>query len=501
MKKKGFTLIELLGVIIVIGLIVLLAITVIMPNIRNFGGQLDDISKKVIDTAVEMYLDKYSNSYPKNNGAIYYVGLQELKDEELLEKKFLDNHFKKGEYPVVKISFNKSSPTYTYLYKKDGTRPDLIGEKYALNSYVWYSGFLWRMIAKNSDGSVKLIMEHSVTTLSFASLTGKKYNESYVRMWLNEYFLSKLKFTNLLVPAEWCASTTSDPEDTCYDFIGIRNAETIPTSTTSEGLAFTVNTTGTGIGYVRPVINIRGDAVVSSPVSMTVANGTSTTTQNVYVVGKDASNPAYGSKLNTVNISVGDYVKASSGYVWRVIEVGSDYLKLIQSTYATKTSYSFSKSNTSIYALTDTSVIIGQYLNSTFINDSNVTPLNDFYYDKVDFQGEIYTSGMNYNDTTLKKSNPVIGAKFFLPKLGEIMTVPGYPNGSTYSASNTATLTMTASSSNEIYYINAISSSTAPTINAVSANTTLYLITTYITNNASVSSGYGTPNAPYVIAP
>ena len=78
-------------------------------------------------------------------------------------------------------------------------------------NYVWYSGKLWRITAINPDGTMKMITDDLITTISYNPNTdvnfydiSKKddtsYTGSYMYQWLNEDFLDTLyNYQNIIV--------------------------------------------------------------------------------------------------------------------------------------------------------------------------------------------------------------------------------------------------------------------------------------------------------------
>ena len=93
--------------------------------------------------------------------------------------------------------------TYNYM---DGTY--LKGEQ--TTNYVWFDGFMWRIMGKNTDGSIRMIIEENVTAIPWESEnTAQDYDNSYVNDWLNNYFYPKLEHKDLLVNQTWCSETTT----------------------------------------------------------------------------------------------------------------------------------------------------------------------------------------------------------------------------------------------------------------------------------------------------
>lgn len=52
-------------------------------------------------------------------------------------------------------------------------------------NYFWYSGFTWRIIGINKDGTVKMVTQNPVGILSWGE-DKRSYESSFVRKWLNE---------------------------------------------------------------------------------------------------------------------------------------------------------------------------------------------------------------------------------------------------------------------------------------------------------------------------
>ena len=99
---------------------------------------------------------------------------------------------------------NSTDGTYNYM---DGTY--LKGNQDS--NYIWFDGFLWRIMGKNADGSIRMITEENVTAIPWgAGGTAQDYDHSYINDWLNNYFYPKLKDKDLLVNQTWCSQTTND---------------------------------------------------------------------------------------------------------------------------------------------------------------------------------------------------------------------------------------------------------------------------------------------------
>ena len=78
------------------------------------------------------------------------------------------------------------------------------------SNYIWFDGFLWRIMGINEDGSIRMITEENVTAISWgAENTALDNDNSYVNDWLNNYFYPKIKDKDLLVSQIWCSEKTN----------------------------------------------------------------------------------------------------------------------------------------------------------------------------------------------------------------------------------------------------------------------------------------------------
>ena len=88
------------------------------------------------------------------------------------------------------------------------TSEELFAQQPLNGNSLWYSGFLWRIMGINADGTVRLITDENVTAIPWgAEDTAENWDESYARDWLNNYFYSRLKGNNIIKEEIWCNET------------------------------------------------------------------------------------------------------------------------------------------------------------------------------------------------------------------------------------------------------------------------------------------------------
>ena len=224
------------------------------------------------------------------------------------------------------------------------------------SNYIWFDGFLWRIMGINEDGSIRMITEEMITVIPWgAENTALDYDNSYVNDWLNNYFYSKLKDKDLLVNQTWCSETTTDSNSrrtTCannlskvqkpigllsldeYNLVNstssyIYNLQSVWTSTpynTSNewGVGRVINDSNNNYSVintrgVRPIINVL--------FNITIVGGNGTLT-DPYII--EETNNITGSLKD--NSRVGEYVMYA-GRNYRVVETSNHGTKLILDGY------------------------------------------------------------------------------------------------------------------------------------------------------------------------
>ena len=563
MKKKGFTLIELLAVIVILAIIALIAIPVITNVIEKAKkgaaessalGYLSAVENQVainaVDTSKEDIVDgEYEVSVlaskgvtVKGNGpksGTVTITKGQVTACSLVIDKYTVTCLGNGKVQVGKeveeeklegteissiaqslLDNNTTYGNYTYM---NGTYLKGVQE----NNYVWYNGFLWRIMGINENGTVRLITEENVTAISYgASGQGLLYatNEGYINDWLNKYFLSNLDSskTDIITKSDWCLNTTTNKtsaRQTCeggttfnasvglitldeYNLSGASSTNSTyylinsqyywtltPDSTSNAWYVF-----NDGIAHlddvsfafgVRPVINVSADAVITG------GNGS---LSDAYILNQTSESKT--GKLNE-KASSGEYVSLD-GKTYRVATKESNGIKLIYDGYYEETPGTIYKMVYGTDNTFTTSSGIGQVLNGdvlTWLGNSDKIIESNWY------QTSGFDKGTKYTSILEDKTNP-IKTKVGLIRLGEMMSGQSasiltknytvrseYSNSANYWTMNKYNSTSYAWRVNDVGNANdgdvAITRGVRPVI-VVSTDTT-------------ISSGNGTLSSPYII--
>ena len=562
-NKKGFTLIELLAVIVILAIIALIATPIILNMINdakksasvdsaygyieavgysNSMSMLDstkypkiedgeDIDITTIEDKVKLkgtkpssgkititkgritkatlcinnYNVEYDGKEAKTNGT---CGSSEVayKEEPILEK---------AKKLVYENGTCKTEGTYNYMrgcYIKGAST----------NNYVWYNGFMWRIMGINSDGTVRLITDENVTAIPYgARKTAENYatNTGYIHSWLNDYFYNKLNSTKSIIQngSYFCSETigatlTNDTvRTTCtsgkevnasvglisYDeyylagtsssYLNIGQAfwTMTPYSTSSAWGVFSgVSAYDNGVTNtfgVRPVIN------VDSTSTITKGDGT---TSNYYVLSENKNSNITGTLEE--NVTSGEYVKLE-GKTYRVVSKESDGIKLILDGYVVKSKYGSNNTFT-------TTSGIGATLNGDVLTSLGLST-SDKIVETTWYQGDAIDYGFKYTDVLNSTSNGVT-AKVGLIRVGEMLAsqsstiltknytaASSYNNATSYWLMNKYTSTSDAWGVNSDGYAN------------YSGVTSTYGVRPVIKvkTDLTISKGNGTWNSPYEI--
>ena len=115
MNKKGFTLVEIIGVVVILGLIALLAFPKILNMIKQSENKLSDSAKTLIYMASSQYTAKYINDFPKVEGNVYCITIEDLIKEDFLTTSIQNENL--GDFGLqtkIKITINDNQK-YDYI--------------------------------------------------------------------------------------------------------------------------------------------------------------------------------------------------------------------------------------------------------------------------------------------------------------------------------------------------------------------------------------------------
>ena len=580
--KLGFTLIELLAVIIILAIIALIA-TPIISNVINdarisagrsetqmiYGGinnycatiemkkQIGTLDSEDIDCTEKSSFTTeeiskmvnlgnakvISNTY--SNGKLTNLVIESNNHTFTLcsSGKFaMDDEECDGEVALVGSPIEEKAKELVYennACKTDGTTYQYMGGCYIKgnpnNNYIWYSGFLWRIMGINADGTIRMITDENVTAIPWGEYnTAQDWDNSYAKEWLNNYFYPRLKGNNIIKEETWCSETTtssSSARTTCennlstqpsnvglmtldeYNLAGSFNSYlkigqyqwTMTPYSSSD--AWYVYSSGhandnsvTSTNGLRAVINVNSD------VTITGGNGTLGATWSSqtgpYILNEDKSVEVTG-KLNEKATS-GEYV-LFVGRKYRVVDKDSNgNTKLILDSYYEETEgtvYTMSYGSNNTFSK-DTG--IGQKLNSDVLNwltNNSESEKAKLVSDYTWYQNN-FASGQSYS-VSLNEENPTrsIQATVGLIRVGEMLSgqsssilTKGYTTASSDSNANTY-WTMTPYSSSYAWHVYSDGSAYY-----ISVTSTYGLRAVIVVNSdVTITGGNGTWSNPYQI--
>ncbi len=411
-------------------------------------------------------------------------------------------------------------------------------------NYVWYSGKLWRITAINSDGTMKMITDDVITTISYGSDVNfydisKKddttYTGSYMYQWLNEDFLDTLyNYQNIIV------------EDSTWNITPLINNSTIGKNT-SVGLLnrheYYLSYKNIGnIGYPGGYLNIGYDWWLLNPCSSSYvwavtnsgndSNGVGSPSStygvrpsinlksNIQLLGgsgtKDDPYTILGDKepatANTTLLNtrtIGEYVifdedgNNTTKELYRIVSIEDEKVKLNKNDYIKNGTTTLTKkfSTSTPYGNGDSDDYWDYYLNNTWYNSLAQKNMLDkgTYYIKEISRGTSYKNSLcNTNNTTeitkdCVKTTSIWNTGYVgLPRYGEMFASQ---QGGGYSGSSSMWL-ITPSSSSRVYYTEKTGD-----VSFIKLSTTIAARPSiYLKSNIVITGGDGTKSNPFTIA-
>ena len=486
-NKKGFTLIELLAVIVILAIIALIATPIILNMIENakkgaakdsaYGyieaidfqnsmSGIDNEKYKMVGPGQDLDvtgLDVKVKGTRPTSGTVTIDSSGRVINAELCINNYIVTYdgqtattgSKCGETEdevVVKnntiLDKAKSLVYKDGICKTDGTTYSYMGGCYikgaSTNNYVWYNGFMWRIMGINSDNTVRLITNEIVTSIAYSSSSAAltyATNEDYIHDWLNTYFLGNLNDTKSIIKkgkyfcSETIGSTLTDESvrTTCtngkeveasvgmisYDeyyladlsssylnigqYFWTMTPYSAPYAWNVYSSGYISNSTVTTANGVRPVINVDATSTI------TEGDGT---TSNYYVLAEDKTSDTTGTIRE--NVTSGEYVKLE-GKTYRVVSKETDGVKLILDGYY-DTNVAYGSNNTF-----KTTTGIGAILNGevlTWLGLNNSTKIKDAIW----YQGTEMNIGATYKTPLTEEEGTGISAKVGLIRIGEMLS-------------------------------------------------------------------------------
>ena len=417
-----------------------------------------------------------------------------------------------------------------------GMTPEEWFAQQPLNNSLWYSGFLWRIMGINRDGTVRLITDENVTAIPWgARNTAQNWDNSYAKDWLNNYFYSRLKGNNIIKEESWCSETTTDEysaRTTCANNLSTETAKVGLLTIDEYNLAGGINSyldidqyqwtmtpyssssawlsNGGAIDHgVSNAYGLRAVINVNSDVTITGGNGTLGETWSSeagpYILNEDKNVEVTG-KLNEKATS-GEYVMFA-GRKYRVVDKDSNgNTKLILDGYYEEPSGTIYKMSYGSNNTFSTTTGIGQKLNVDVLNwlvqESDTTNKNKLVNNYTWYQnnfgyGQSYTISLNEENPT-RSINATVG----LIRIGEMLSgqsssilTKGYTTTSGYNNAYRYWTMTPYSSSSYAWGVNFDGRAS----DSIDVSSTLGLRAVIVVNSdVTITKGNGTWSNPYQI--
>lgn len=371
-----------------------------------------------------------------------------------------------------------------------------------VNNYLYYSGNMWRIIKVNKDGSMVLILNQPITSITYG--TNSQYQTSSVHSYLNK--IENQPYTGLfeqvlnhpdsyLKKTAICTDVIANVEDiTCektnnQDLVGILNLSDYELSGGKNGYL------NNGVSYYTATRdNYDRIYYVHSKGGVSLADDYSEHNYGVrptitlkskinYLSGDGSENNPYiiEEKEQIPTIQVGNYVNYS-GYTWKVISKNDSTYKLATTTLLTDANgqvYTRSYGNRTSEYNPKTYGSLAYYLNRTWYRTLDSSLIVDGVWNIGNYQVEGITDYKNIYTNT-------VTAKVGLLSVGEMYSLE-LPNTWLLTSLNEEDgMVYTVQEGNK-YFSDIIDSEYGirPAI--------------YITNQVKIISGSGVLSDPYVI--
>lgn len=320
-------------------------------------------------------------------------------------------HYYKIEHP--KTAATDNSLAYRVLSDNEVDefymqKNDYILEGNVQNNYVYYSGYLWRIVKVNNDRTVKLVTDDVVTSINWGD--DLEYKDSYIKSYLENEFYSKLtKPEKYLEKSDWCIDKIEEDTNICNQKI----KSNIGLLTYNEYLESGVNNGYLNINKYWWTSNKKDDKSIWYVFKEGGVNSNSIDyslgVRPSIVLKKDVIYKGKGTKEdpytidNSYGVAPGKYL-TYSGYLWKIIEKTDDYVKVVmndclkENDTCKKMSYSYISNTFNVSEYNS----VANYLNNRFYNSLDKKYIID---------GKWYTGEYdnNYNEIKEKEKTFKVG--------------------------------------------------------------------------------------------
>lgn len=261
-NKKGFTLIELIGVVTVLALIALIVYPTINTVIKNSKEKAYKDQVELVIKAAKQWGMDHSEELPDAGGTMTLSIATLLQNGYITNDDVIDPR-ETGRSLSGSIIIRYASNQYIYEYSTEtfktaiatwlkenkasqltdgvykGTNPD---------NYVNFNGEKWRIVKINSDDTVRIIRNETLTSNAWDSAGTGSWTDSSLKRYLNVTYYNSLKDSVYLSNGTWCIGTIGDNycETSENAYVGLISAnEYVEASANSSCTLSSVSTCGT----------------------------------------------------------------------------------------------------------------------------------------------------------------------------------------------------------------------------------------------------------------
>ena len=191
-------------------------------KINKKSAKLDKITEDLLYSTTENYIDHYPDIYNTNFNDTFYISLEVMMENGFLEEKILNKYNKNvlSKDTIIKVViddeninceiYNKTERNLgeveTILSGGKTTYRYLGGKFYSRkidNNFVEFNNMIYKILGKNSDGSIRLMLFENATTM-VGSKVDEDYTTTYARKWINNEFYNNINYNDYVKKTKWC---------------------------------------------------------------------------------------------------------------------------------------------------------------------------------------------------------------------------------------------------------------------------------------------------------